>query len=129
MAGIFKVKNSHMEARSADSMTDRRCELRGVAGQAVTITVLPHMDVCIPGYLTDISSLGLGLKLAWPIGSRASFAIEWGDTLALAEVVYCIEDDSKYHVGLRTSYIVLDRTISRSNSESVARFPQWFARK
>jgi len=94
---------------------DRRSEPRISAGQTVTITGLPEMEVLMPATLTDISSFGLGLNLEWPIKPGASFAVEWEDTIILAEATYCVQQEDRYHAGVRTNYIILDRTVCKTD--------------
>ena len=69
----------------------------------------------MPALLTDISSLGVGLKLDWPVRPAASFAVEWEDALILAEASYCVQDGEHYRVGLKINYIILDRTMPKPN--------------
>ena len=92
---------------------DRRSEPRSDEGRLVMITNLPTMEVLMPAHLTDMSRCGLGLELAYPINPGATFAVEWEETIVLAEVAYCIQDDDQYRAGLRINYIIVDRTASK----------------
>lgn len=112
------MNNTQMRQRPGTELLigmDRRSELRASADQAVTITGLPEMEVLMPATLTDLSSFGLGLNLEWPIKPGASFAVEWEDTVVLAEATYCVQQGDHYHAGVRTNYIILDRTVSKAN--------------
>ena len=93
---------------------DRRCEMREISSQAVTITNLPDREVSILGHLTDISPSGIGLILEWPLCTGASCAVEWDDVMVFADVVHCYDAGGLYRAGLKTSYIILDRTTPRS---------------
>ena len=74
----------------------------------------------MPGHLIDISSSGIGLILEWFLNPGASLAVEWGETIVLGEVVYCVKEDMYFRAGLRTSYIILDRTMSKRQAVFMA---------
>ncbi len=85
----------------------------------MTVTSLPNMEVVFAGRLTNTSFSGLGLALPWPLKESAWIAIEWDNVFALGRVVYCAERDSEFHAGLRTNYIVHDRTGSHADFRSM----------
>jgi hypothetical protein len=98
---------------------DRRCEIREPLDQRVTVTSLPNMEVSFVGRLTDSSFSGLGLAVPWPLKEAAWIAVEWDAVFALGWIVYCKEEDSEYHAGIRTSYIIHDRTGSHMRPYSM----------
>ncbi len=109
------MKSSEMPLRADTGCiaADLRSESRDSSGRAVTITILPAMEASMPAHLLDISSSGAGLILEWPLNPGASVAVEWDDTVVLAEVVHCSGSDGYYHAGLKTSFIIIDRTKTR----------------
>jgi len=109
----YSIVNAGMTADAA-IRADRRCESREKVSQVVTIAELSVMEFSIPGALTDISTSGAGLELDWPIPAGAFLAVEWDDTLVLAEVLYCTSGGLQYRAGLRINYIILDRTVERT---------------
>ncbi len=96
--------------RAAVDFVDQRRKPREPLDLPVILTVLPNMEISIPGRLTDVSHSGLGLSVAEPVPPGTWIAAEWGDTIALGSIVYCIETNGEYHAGMRTDYIVFDRT-------------------
>ncbi len=89
---------------------DCRGETREASGLTVTVISLPSMDVTLRGTLSDLSKSGVGLLMGRPLRPGASFAVEWDDTIILAQVVYCLKEARNYRAGLRISYIILDRS-------------------
>ena len=116
------------ERMSADSCTteksrqagtritrERRGEDRERFEQDVIVTNLGEEKTTFPGNLTDCSAYGLGLRLPVRLTKGTTLAVEWGDTMVLGEIVYSRQKSSQYRIGLRTDYIILDRTISRTD--------------
>ena len=97
-------------------LLDRRCEYRTTSNQKVIVTELPETRVSFRGHLTDSSSHGLGLRLVLPLEAGTNISVEWNDTIVLGQIVHCCKSDGKYHAGLRTEYIILDRTQSRHST-------------
>jgi hypothetical protein len=93
---------------------DRRQEIREQSDQQVTITVLSAREISFGGYLIDISRCGMGLLTTQELNRGATLGVEWGETIIIAEVVRCCKEVTRYHVGLRISYIILDRTGSKT---------------
>ncbi len=78
------------------------------------MTCFQNADLSLAGRLSDISESGMGLILRMPVAVGSSVAVEWGEVIAFADVVHCgPAQDSSYRLGLKTSYIVLDRTASK----------------
>ncbi len=89
---------------------DGRSDAREASGLSVTVISLPSRDLSAVGTILDISRSGVGLRIGRPLKPGASMALTWDDTIILAEVVYCIKEEKNYRAGLKTSYIILDRT-------------------
>ena len=92
------------------NLKERRREHRESAQRRVTITNLAQLKVPFPGKIVDTSNSGLKMVVSKPLQSGASLAIEWDDTCVLGDVVYCSETELKYTVGVRTNYVIFDRT-------------------
>ncbi len=105
-----------MNVQSALHLSDfieRRRETRERISRRVTVTNLAQLKLPYPGRIADTSFSGLKLCLGKPVDTAASLSIEWEDTCVLGDVAYCIEDNAGFLVGVKTNYIILDRT--RSN--------------
>ncbi len=92
------------------AFVDRRREPRELQDRPVNLTSLPNMEISLPGQLTDASYSGLGITTTEPVLPGRWISAEWGDTLVLGRVVYCIETDSRCDLGIRTDYVISDRT-------------------
>ncbi len=95
---------------------ERRREPRERFCKQVVVTNLAQLNLPFPGRAVDSSESGLRLTLATPLEAGASLAIEWDDTCVLADVVYCVGNGDSFLVGVRTNYVILDRTHSCNES-------------
>ncbi len=100
---------------------ERRQESRERTSRRVTISNLAHLQQPFDGQIIDSSFSGMKLTVRTPLDVSASLAIEWEDTCALVDVVYCVEENNQYLVGVRTSYIILDRRRTPHSPEMKSR--------
>ncbi|HYK88868.1 MAG TPA: PilZ domain-containing protein [Acidobacteriota bacterium] len=92
---------------------DRRQELRTSSKETVTVTNLTAAWMHFTGQLRDLSSHGLGLILSLPLETDTTISVEWEDTIVLGQIAYCHKCSGKYHAGLRTEYLIYDRSQSK----------------
>ncbi len=100
---------------------ERRRELREDHLRRVTVTNLAQLKVPFAGRVVESSFSGMKLTLGQPVRAGSSLAIEWDDTCVLGDVVYCIEDSAKYLTGIKTNYVILDRTRFHRSHEIASR--------
>jgi hypothetical protein len=94
-------------------IVDQRRESRKSLDLGVIVTCLSMLETSVAGRLRDISEFGLGLTLGVPMTVGTTVAVEWDETVALGQIVYCCagpQGGSNYDVGFRADYIIIDRT-------------------
>jgi len=89
---------------------ERRREVRERISTRVTISDLANLKEPFPGRMVDTSTSGVRLAVSKPVKAAASLAVEWDDTCVLGDVAYCIADNDTYLVGVKTNYVIFDRT-------------------
>ena len=106
-----------IEAARSTDFEERRRQDRETLEQRVVVTSLTKQRRSFQGKLVDYSYSGLRLMLPRQFRVGTVLAVEWGNTMVLGEVMYCRAGSSRQlrYAGIRTDYIILDRTLSDSH--------------
>jgi len=88
---------------------DARAELRVEIDEPVMVTQLgEEKHPPFPGWIQNHSRCGIGLKVGQPLALESPIKIEWGRTMVLGEVCYCLARGSDYLVGVVMAHTILD---------------------
>jgi len=60
------------------------------------------------GTLANFSAYGVGLVINQDLPSGCLVKLEWGSTILLGEVVYCVETGNEFAAGLDVEDIIYD---------------------
>jgi hypothetical protein len=80
---------------------ERRREPRFATDQPVVVTLLDGREVRRRAQVTNVSAWGVGIEMRCPVARGALLRIEFGDSVALGEVVHCREVAGSYYLGVR----------------------------
>lgn len=110
---------------------ERRREPRFAMDQPVVVTLLDGREIRRRAQVTNASALGVGIEMRCPVAQGARVKIEFGEAVALGEVVHCREAAGAYYVGVRLEQALksvadlateFDR-LERQEAESVSQAP------
>ncbi len=103
---------TNLATKQSPIYEERRRHSRTRLNQRVFVTVLGKVMRSLRARLVDYSYNGLGLEVTANVKPGLVLAVEWDGTIVLGEVVYCRAGASQrvFHAGIRTDYIILDRT-------------------
>ena len=99
--------------------------------QPVVVTLLDGREMRRRAQVTNASAWGVGIEMRCPVAPGALLKIEFGDAVALGEVVHCREAAGSYYVGVRLEQALksvadlaaeLDR-LERPAAQSVSQAP------
>jgi hypothetical protein len=91
---------------------EQRRNTRLVLDRTVNLTVLGDVEIRRTAKVKNISSRGLGLEMAFPVGVGCALKIELNDAVLVGEAMYCRAVDGAYYVGIELCAV--RRTGSRS---------------
>ncbi len=75
--------------------------------QRVTVTNLENKTTA-PARLANFSTNGVRLLVDVRIPTGALLKVEWGTTLLLGEVIYCLPEESGFSVGMELEHALYD---------------------
>lgn len=99
--------------------------------QPVVVTLLDGRETRRRAQVTNASAWGVGIEMRCPVAQGALLRIEFGEAVALGEVVHCREAAGSYYVGVKLEQALksvadlateLER-LERPAAESVAQAP------
>lgn len=87
-----------------DQRPDQRKEQRHAVGHPAILSLVETPGLTLSGEIRDVSIGGTQIRLDQPVAPFTLVRIEYDDSLILGEIVYCLQDQSKWIMGIRAEH-------------------------
>jgi hypothetical protein len=97
---------------------ENRREPRIDIAQPVTVTNLDLPAYGLVGRIANFSANGTRLILAQAMARGTMVKVEWGTTILLGEIIYCLPEGSEFAVGLKLEEALFEKEIVEAIGQS-----------